>query len=311
MISIAIITQKAFKESYQVKRLLEEFKDLGTLPVHISMEDIVIQFNTTKAQIYYYDASSKTLQDLLQFDAYFFREVFSQMKNAINIATWLKQKDATVIDNNLTKVNYLNNKIQEGFELTSAQVPFIPTLNFADKEVLFKNLDYLETSLGGYPIIAKKRGSGKGMGIWMLKSRQELIDLIENTIATHRFGREVVKLFLFQKFIRVKEEYRVFVVNNKVIAAMQRIPKQGDFRANYSQGGTVRPAKVTKAMESLSLKAAKATQAIIAGVDYAITHDGKEYIFEVNRTPGFKGLEEATGINVARILAEYVLSQTL
>lgn len=307
MLDIAIITQKAFKDSYQVRRLIEEFKKNSTNPTYIALEDIIIDIQH-KPYIKHLD-NHATLRDLNNFDAYFFREIFSQMRHAINVTNLLKKTGQIVIDNNLTQVQYTSNKIREGIELSMNNVPFVPTLYFISLDSFFASIKQLEQDLNAYPIIAKKIGSGKGMGIFLINNRKELKRFVKDFTQEHQLGEKAIKLLMFQQFISVKAEYRVFVINNEIIGAMQRIPPKGDFRANYSLGGSVKKAVVTPEMKELSLKAARACKAVIAGVDYAITEDGEEYIFEVNRTPGFKGFEQATGINIAEKLVNYVISQ--
>ena len=302
-----MITQKAFANSYQVKRLLEEFRNTNHKITFIPAENIILQTGKQLELLTY--TTSGNIHSFYNYDLYVFREIFAFMKDMITTIKLLKHHNKKVFDNNLTQVGYLNNKLEEAVQLVDNNIHFPKSLHFKDIESLFDNLDYIENYLGGFPIIAKKRTSGKGAGIYKLSSKQEIISLMQELAKTHRFKHKVVKLFIFQEFLNIKKEYRVFVVGNKVLSAMQRIPKPGDFRANFSLGGSVKAAQITDIMQDISLKAHQAVQAEISGVDYAVTQDNQYYILEVNRTPGFKGLEQATQVNIAKHIVNYILQK--
>ncbi len=89
---------------------------------------------------------------------------------------------------------------------------------------------------------------------------------------------------------------------------MRRIPKTGDFRANFSLGGSVELFPITPEIEELSKRAIKSIGLSIAGVDVLIDKDNKLYILEVNHTPGMIGMEEATGENISKIYLEYAIA---
>lgn len=304
MLSIAILAQKSFADKYENQRLLKEFAKLGHKVTLINIDNIILN-TTSTVNADFYNEESDSFEPLLGFDIYFVREVFVYMKSVITLLQWLKTQ-ATVVDNNLTDVQYLNDKLRQIPDLLKNEIPFPKTLFFHEYSTFINSLDYLETKLG-YPVIAKKKGSGKGMGVYKFDNRKQLTDFFTQQIKTHRFAEKVLKLFIFQEFLPIHKEYRVFVLNNKVLGTMQRIPKEGDFRANFSLGGTVKLASLSPEHEQLCINAAKATKAYIAGVDLALTTDNKPYIIEVNRTPGFRGLEKATGQNIAKEIAKTVL----
>jgi glutathione synthase/RimK-type ligase-like ATP-grasp enzyme len=87
---------------------------------------------------------------------------------------------------------------------------------------------------------------------------------------------------------------------------MLRIPPEGDFRANFSLGGTAKKAELTSEMKALAEKAAKASNAVFAGVDIVYAEDKKPYLLEVNRTPGFQGFMQSHDIDIPKKFAEYI-----
>jgi RimK family alpha-L-glutamate ligase len=100
-------------------------------------------------------------------------------------------------------------------------------------------------------------------------------------------------------------DVRAFVVGDRVIGAIERrSPDAGpQWRTNYSRGGSVRALGLSPAWTELAVRAARAVGADYAGVDLLPAEDGTVYALEVNAIPGWRGLQEATGIDVADEIA--------
>jgi RimK family alpha-L-glutamate ligase len=99
-------------------------------------------------------------------------------------------------------------------------------------------------------------------------------------------------------------DIRVFVVGEHVLAAVERRAPAGDWRTNVSRGGTVRAINLPPAWVAYAVRAAAVVGADYAGVDLLPSNDGTVFVLEVNGVPGWKGLQEATGIDVAGALVE-------
>ena len=91
---------------------------------------------------------------------------------------------------------------------------------------------------------------------------------------------------------------RCFVINGKVVAAMQREAPPGEFRANIHLGGTGTVVKITKEERKLAIQAAKAMGLDVAGVDLIRSSKGP-LLLEVNSSPGLEGIEGATEKDIA------------
>ncbi|MFI5248522.1 MAG: RimK family alpha-L-glutamate ligase [Gemmatimonadales bacterium] len=100
-------------------------------------------------------------------------------------------------------------------------------------------------------------------------------------------------------------DIRAFVVGDRVIGAIERRSSDTgpQWRTNYSRGGAVRALTLSPAWAELAVRAARAVGADYAGVDLLPAEDGTVYALEVNAIPGWRGLQEATGIDVADELA--------
>jgi ribosomal protein S6--L-glutamate ligase len=104
-------------------------------------------------------------------------------------------------------------------------------------------------------------------------------------------------------------DVRAFVVGGRVIGAIERTAPSGDWRTNVSRGGAVRLFELPSEWEQLALRATAAVGADYAGVDLLPSRDGRVYVLEVNGIPGWKGLQQATGVDVAGAIVDHVVER--
>jgi ribosomal protein S6--L-glutamate ligase len=113
--------------------------------------------------------------------------------------------------------------------------------------------------------------------------------------------------FLVQQFVKeaAGEDIRCLVVGGKVVASMKRTGAEGDFRSNLHRGGSAKVVKITPTERATAVKAAKAFGLGVAGVDLLRSSDGPK-VLEVNSSPGFEGIETATGKNIVGALYDQI-----
>lgn len=104
-------------------------------------------------------------------------------------------------------------------------------------------------------------------------------------------------------------DVRVFVIGGRVLAAIERRAPDGQWRTNVSLGGAARPFELPPSWEQLALRAAAAIGADYAGVDLLPSRDGTVFVLEVNGIPGWQGLQQATGIDVAGAIVEHLAAR--
>lgn len=104
-------------------------------------------------------------------------------------------------------------------------------------------------------------------------------------------------------------DVRAFVVGDRVIGAVERRAEAGGWRTNLARGGQARPITLRQEWTDLALRAAAAVGAEYAGVDLLAGSDGSVYVLEVNGIPGWRGLEEATSVNVAAAIVAQLLER--
>jgi len=104
-------------------------------------------------------------------------------------------------------------------------------------------------------------------------------------------------------------DVRAFVVGGRVVAAIERLAPAGEWRTNVSQGATARALVLPAAWQEMALTAAQAIGADYAGVDLLQSRDGAVFVLEVNGIPGWQGLQEATGVDVAGEIVSHLIGR--
>ena len=164
-------------------------------------------------------------------------------------------------------------------------------------EIAFENLDTK------FPIILKTLRGSKGIGVLFVESERSLNSLIQTL-----YKMDTEADLLMQEYIKTDYDVRAIVLDGKVIAAMRRNVVEGDFRSNASQGAKVESIELTKLEEDQCIHAAKSIGGIFTGVDFIPSKNRETQnplFLEVNSSPGTESIEEATGLNISKILLEY------
>jgi ribosomal protein S6--L-glutamate ligase len=153
---------------------------------------------------------------------------------------------------------------------------------------------------GGSPVVIKLLEGTQGVGVVLaetLKAGESVIEAFRGLDAN----------ILVQEFIKEAggADIRCLVVGDKVVAAMKRQGKEGEFRSNLHRGGNATIVKITPEERSTAVRAAKVMGLNLAGVDLLRSNHGP-VIMEVNSSPGLEGIESATGIDVAGAVIRFI-----
>ena len=173
----------------------------------------------------------------------------------------------------------------------------LPLSGFAHSPDNTKDLIKL---VGGAPWVVKLLEGTQGKGVVLAethKAAESLIDAFRNLDAN----------FLVQEFIKEAggADIRCLVIGNKVVAAMKRQAKEGEFRSNLHRGGTASLIRLTPEERSTAVRAAKKMGLNVAGVDLLRSNHGP-VVLEVNSSPGLQGIESATGKDVAGLIIQFI-----
>lgn len=153
---------------------------------------------------------------------------------------------------------------------------------------------------GGAPLVIKLLEGTQGIGVVLADTDRSAKSVIE------AFRGAKVNI-LVQEFIKEAggTDIRALVVGGKVIAAMQRTGAQDDFRSNLHRGGSAKTIKITAEERSTALRSAKAMGLNVCGVDMLRSNHGP-VVMEVNSSPGLEGVENATGIDIAGKIIDFL-----
>jgi len=186
-------------------------------------------------------------------------------------------------------------------QLLAAQGIGLPATAFGDNPDDTADLLAL---LGPPPHVIKLNEGTQGAGVMLtekLSASRGVIEALRGLYAT----------FLVQEFVAEAEgaDLRCFVVGERVVAAMQRQAAPGDFRSNLHRGGSATSVETSPAEQAVAVRAAQAVGLGVAGVDLIRSRRGP-LVLEVNASPGLEGIEEATGIDIASNVIDFVVNAT-
>jgi ribosomal protein S6--L-glutamate ligase len=175
----------------------------------------------------------------------------------------------------------------------------LPITGFANKP---DDIEDLIDMVGGPPLVIKLLQGTQGIGVVLAENRQAAQSVIESFL-----GLEAS--VLVQEYIGEAggADIRAFVIGEKVVAAMKRQARTGEFRSNLHRGGTANVIRITPEERSTAVRAAKTMGLNVAGVDMLRSNHGP-VVMEVNSSPGLEGIERATGKDLATMIIQFIES---
>jgi len=219
-------------------------------------------------------------------------------QNISSFLTYLESKNVFII-NNKEAIALCANKYNTTVKLRTGGVP-VPRTCLINN---IRELDEVLEKIGGqFPVILKTLRGSAGIGVSKIDSKESLTGVLQS-LWKHRAQ------LLLQEFIESDYDVRTIILDGKIVSVMKRNKIKGDFRSNFSLGGTVETYKLSPKEEKVVLDSAKLSGAFFCGVDHMVSN-GQPYVIEVNASPGSKGMQKATGINVIEVLMTYVSDKT-
>lgn len=173
----------------------------------------------------------------------------------------------------------------------------LPITGFANKP---DDIEDLITMVGGTPLVIKLLEGTQGIGVVLAETHQAAESVIEAFL-------DLKHSVLVQEFIKEAggADIRCFVIGDKVVAAMRRQGKPGEFRSNLHRGGAASLIKITPEERSTAVRAASTMGLNVCGVDILRSNHGA-VVMEVNSSPGLQGIETATGKDVADMIIQFM-----
>lgn len=162
------------------------------------------------------------------------------------------------------------------------------------------DIDDLLHEVGGAPVVIKLLEGTQGLGVVLAETKQAAESVIQAFMGLDAN-------ILVQEFIKEAggSDIRCLVIGNRVVAAMERRAAAGEFRSNLHRGGSARLIKITPAERDTAIKAAQTIGLNVCGVDILRASRGP-VVLEVNSSPGLRGIEAATGKDVAGMIIDFI-----
>jgi len=150
--------------------------------------------------------------------------------------------------------------------------------------------------VGGLPAIVKLTQGTQGIGVMIAHSMAEISSILDTM---WDLGQEII----LQEFIAESKgrDVRVLVVGDRAVGAMRRTAKKGEFRSNLHRGGEGERIDLREDYAACAVQAARVLGLDVAGIDLLESRVGPK-VMEANSSPGFEGLEKATGVDIAGMI---------
>jgi ribosomal protein S6--L-glutamate ligase len=270
-------------ELYSNKRIMEAGEMRGHEMHFLNIKECYMKLDAKTPEIHYRGGLI-----LNQFDAViprirpsitFYGCALTRQFEALNVYCL---NSSTAITQSRDKLFSLQLLLQSGID--------IPTTGFANSPL---DTDDLIKMVGGSPLIVKLLEGTQGKGVVLAETKKAAESVIN---AFKSLNANI----LVQEFIKEAngKDLRLFVIDGKVVAAIQREALPGEFRANIHLGGTASVIKPTAEEKKIAIRAAKAMDLKVAGVDIIRSSKGP-LLLEVNSSPGLEGIEGATNKDIA------------
>ena len=271
---------------YSNKRIMEAGEQRGHDIRFYNIQDCYMKLDDETPEVHY--RGGKIINELdaviprIRPSATFYGCALTRQFESMGVYT---QNSSLAISQSRDKLFSLQLLIKSGLD--------IPVTGFANSPI---DTNELIDMVGGAPLIVKLLEGSQGRGVVLAETKKAAQSVINAFKA-------VKANLLVQEFIKEAggRDLRLFVVNGKVTAAIQREAAPGEFRANIHQGGTASVVKITAAERKLAVKATKSMGLVVAGVDIIRSKAGP-LLLEVNSSPGLEGIEAATGKDVANMM---------
>ncbi|MBT1444157.1 30S ribosomal protein S6--L-glutamate ligase [Shewanella sp. JM162201] len=284
---IGVLSQ--FPELYSTRRLVEACESRGHEALVINPINCYMNINSVKPSIHLAGA------EVPQLDAVIPRIHTSVTFYGCAVVRQFEMLGVFAANDSIS-IARSRDKLR-ALQLLSRKGIGMPITGFANKP---HDIPDLINMVGGPPLVIKLLEGTQGIGVVLAETRKAAESVIEAFLG-------LKANIMVQEFIKEANgsDIRCFVVGDKVVAAMKRQGPDGDFRSNLHLGGHGEKVRITPQERKTAVAAVKAMGLSVAGVDILRSNRGP-LVLEVNSAPGIEGIEQATGIQVAEPIVEYI-----
>jgi ribosomal protein S6--L-glutamate ligase len=278
------------RELYSNKRIMDAGRERGHTMRFINIQHCYMNISTDEPEIHYRGG-----EILSQFDA-----VIPRIRPAATFygCAVLRQFEISgaYCLNGAVGITRSRDKLRTLQMLAQKSIP-MPNTSFANSPLETSELIKM---VGGAPVVIKLLEGTQGVGV-VLADTTNAAESIINAFKSLKAN------ILVQEFVKEAEgkDIRCFVIDDKVVATMQRVAPAGDFRANIHRGGSATEIKITAEERKIAIQSAKIVGLKVAGVDIIRSASGPK-VLEINSSPGLEGIESTTGLDIAGQMIEAI-----
>ena len=301
---IVTFTMSLKQSQFEVNRLIEEATKLGVKVNKALYREISFDLNNENPRVFV-RGEELTEENTLGMWFRVAGTVSGKYTEGRNLMIRLLGKQGIFCANHEGYLNWTRmGKIAQHGVFIENDVPIVPTNIFYTKDQILNG--NMGGDIWGWPVIAKHEKGYQGKSVRKFDNWQEEEKFVK------KINEKNLGMFLWQKFLPTRWDIRVIVLDGKAIGGMKRTAVGEEFRSNYSLGGEVESWELSDGDRKLAEKVAKVCGLDYCGVDImkdSAKQNANSYILEVNRQCQFKGFEESTGINVAKLVVEMFLKK--
>ncbi len=194
---------------------------------------------------------------------------------------------------------FAGNKLFTHMLLQKAKVPTPYAVVAFSKDAA---LDALDSN--GYPMVIKPTVGSWGRLVSKLNDRDSAEGILENRESMY----PIYQVHYLEEFVkRPPRDIRAIMVGDKIVAAIYRTSGNGSWKTNMALGGVATECKVTPEMEEMCIKAKKAVQGDIVGVDLMESYEGGLVVHEINNTTEYKNTVRVCGVDIPSLILDYAV----
>lgn len=207
------------------------------------------------------------------------------------------EKFGIPVINDADSISRVSDKLLTSQLLVKENLP-IPKTILVNGDV---DIELIEKEIG-FPCVVKATSGSKGKTVHLCQTKKDFVSLMSLLSSI-----SLKKTMIIQEFVDAQPgtDLRVWVIGGKTVVAMKRTGVEGDFRANISQGGTAELFEITDEVDYLARETARVLGLQIAGVDLLFDKDGYK-ICEANSSPGFEGMDQYCGQDMAQRIVDFI-----
>ncbi|MEM4611877.1 MAG: lysine biosynthesis protein LysX, partial [Candidatus Nitrosocaldus sp.] len=169
------------------------------------------------------------------------------------------------------------------------------------QDTVFKAIDAL-----GYPVVLKPTVGSWGRLIALIRDRDAAEAVVEDR--EHMFP--LYHIYYLQEYVRrPPRDIRAIVAGDRVLGAIYRYAGDGQWKTNMALGGRAEPCPISKELEDICIRACKAVNGEVVGVDLMEDEARGLLVHEVNPTTEFKNVARVSNSKIADEIIDYIMQR--